>query len=123
MLTLKITEIKQTEYGRKVYAKPYLLPPTDAEVSLGEKVTLDFGVGNFAYQTKSGIKTCECDGLLNYAGVVYPVVRKDSAGEFVYLEEVRVPVNVWHNQMNRNTSKHLSGIESHYAYANDVMVR
>lgn len=121
MLTLKVTEIKQTEYGRKVCAKPYLLPPTRAEVSLGDEVTVDFGVGNFAYKTSTGIKTHDCDGLLTYAGIVYPVVRKDSAGEYVYLQEVRVPMGVWHNQANRNNFELTSGF--YYATASDVMVR
>jgi hypothetical protein len=120
MLTLRITEIKQTAYGRKVYAKPYLLPPTDAEVTLGDEVTLDLGVDSFKYATKADIKTCECEGLLTYAGTVYPVVRKDSVGEYVYLQEVRVPMSVWHNQANRANFEPTSGFR--YAAASDVMV-
>lgn len=120
MITLKITEIKQTKYGRKVYAKPYLLPPTDAEVALGDEVTLDPNVVNFAYQTKTGIKSYDCDGLLTYAGKVSPIVRKDSAGEYVYLQEIRVPVNVWHNLANRANFEPTSGF--HYASASSVMI-
>ena len=121
MLTLKITEIQHGPFGRRVFADPYLLLPTDAEVTLGDEVTLDLNVGNFAYKTSTGIKTCECDGLLNYAGTIYPVVRKDYPGYHVLLKEIRVPTGVWRNQANRVNFEPTQGF--HYAAASDVMVR